>query len=301
MGYSLRSYGSRGPLGTLSFTSPVFRVLVAETRFAVVLQTQVCVYPLTFEREAEVAAEHVVDTGPNPRGIAAWSVRSPTLCLPGVQRGTLRICTLDAPASRVIVAHRGAVHCVAVAPDGARVASASDKGTVIRVFATDGHLLAEHQRGYQAADIHTLLFSPRPQGFLVAVTAGRLTLFTEEGNQPGKWGAIVRAVGLRKRGAPTYEADLDGEGEWKAICGPDEITLAASNKLVMYRVRGNQAHLLQTANIESGQLVVTTPCTTCSLDPEHDESDFSELPPLCSGQPSSFMREEDEWSLVQET
>merc|ERR1719214_121966 len=59
MAYSLRSYGSRGPLGTLRFTSPVFRVLVA-----VVLQTQVCVYPLTFDREAEVAAELVVDTGP---------------------------------------------------------------------------------------------------------------------------------------------------------------------------------------------------------------------------------------------
>jgi hypothetical protein len=175
---------------------------------------------------------------------------------------------------------------------------------VIRVFATDGHLLAEHQRGYQPADILTLLFSPRPGCFLVAVTAGRLTLFTEEANQPSKLRAIVRAVGLRQRGAPTCEADLEGVGDWKAICGPDEITLTASNKLIMYRVRSGQAHLLQTANIESGQLVVTTPCTTCSLDPEHDESDFSELPPMCGsahGQPSSFMMEEDDWSLVHET
>jgi hypothetical protein len=174
---------------------------------------------------------------------------------------------------------------------------------VIRVFATDGHLLAEHQRGYQAADILTLLFSPRAQGFLVAITAARLTLFAE-GNQPGKWGAIVRAVGLRQRVAPTFEADFDVAGDWKAICGPEEITLATSNKLLMYRVRGSQAHLLQTANIESGQIVVTTPCTTCSLDPEPDsldESDFSELPPMCSGQPSSFLMEEDDWSLVHET
>jgi hypothetical protein len=188
------------------------------------------------------------------------------------------------------------------------VASASAKGTVVRVFAADGHLLAEHQRGYQTADIHTLLFSPRSTGFLVAVTADRLALFMEEVSPPGKWSAIVKAVGLRQRAAPTFEADLDFPGDWKAICGPDEITLAASNNLLMYRVRGSQTHLLQSANIESGQLVVTTPCTTCSLDPEtrpfDDESDFSELPPMCSsghGQPSSFMMEEDDWSLVQET
>jgi WD40 repeat protein len=59
------------------------------------------------------------------------------------------------PVTSVIVAHTSHLCCLATSPDGSRIATASDKGTLIRVFDTKkGTLISEFRRGMERAEIY---------------------------------------------------------------------------------------------------------------------------------------------------
>eukprot|EP01126_Amoeba_proteus_P049807 TRINITY_DN5843_c0_g1_i4.p1 TRINITY_DN5843_c0_g1~~TRINITY_DN5843_c0_g1_i4.p1 ORF type:complete len:209 (-),score=39.96 TRINITY_DN5843_c0_g1_i4:614-1240(-) len=59
-----------------------------------------------------------------------------------------------------IPAHNTAVTQLVMSADGSRLATASEKGTIIRVFDCDtGRKIAEFRRGTQAAIIHSLAFN----------------------------------------------------------------------------------------------------------------------------------------------
>merc|ERR1711872_800241 len=87
--------------------------------------------------------------------------------LPGLPRhshtGELQIFDTINLASRVIIpAHEGQLAAMQFSPTGSRVATASDKGTVIRIFSShDGSKLYELRRGLKrTASIYSLSFSP---------------------------------------------------------------------------------------------------------------------------------------------
>ncbi|CAJ0634626.1 5978_t:CDS:2, partial [Entrophospora sp. SA101] len=59
-----------------------------------------------------------------------------------------------------IPAHTGGLSCIAVNGDGSKCASASVKGTLIRVFdSSSGKLLNELRRGVDHAEIYSIAFS----------------------------------------------------------------------------------------------------------------------------------------------
>ncbi|PWA85854.1 hypothetical protein CTI12_AA145700 [Artemisia annua] len=61
---------------------------------------------------------------------------------------------------RVVVAHESRIACFKLARDGGIVATASSKGTLVRVWDTrDGSLLQEVRRGADRAEIYSLAFS----------------------------------------------------------------------------------------------------------------------------------------------
>uniref|UniRef100_A0A8V5GNT5 WD repeat domain phosphoinositide-interacting protein 4 n=1 Tax=Melopsittacus undulatus TaxID=13146 RepID=A0A8V5GNT5_MELUD len=85
-----------------------------------------------------------------------------------VDLGVARPGTSRAPA--LIGAHQSEVACVALSPSGALVASASRRGTLIRVFCSQSRArLLELRRGSDPACVHCLAFSP-DSSFLCAVS-----------------------------------------------------------------------------------------------------------------------------------
>lgn len=104
-------------------------------------------------------------------GIAALSGQ--TLAFPGKQKGHLQIVDIGAsPTSNlnensstrttmIIPAHNHAIAAIALDSTGDLVASASEKGTLIRVHEVDsGRRVSELRRGADPADIHWITFSP---------------------------------------------------------------------------------------------------------------------------------------------
>jgi len=106
------------------------------------------------------------DTPPNPSGLISLSCDNTHcyLAYPGHSHtGELQIFDTINLASRVIIpAHEGQLAALQFSPTGTRIATASEKGTVIRVFSThDGSKLYELRRGLKrTASIYSLSFSP---------------------------------------------------------------------------------------------------------------------------------------------
>jgi WD40 repeat protein len=89
---------------------------------------------------------HHIETAPNPKGLCAVSQQPGSIVLvcPGAQKGQIRVEHYGARKTKFINAHSSRVACFALSQDGRLIATASTKGTLVRIFnAAEGNLLQE--------------------------------------------------------------------------------------------------------------------------------------------------------------
>ena len=127
------------------------------------------------------------DTCDNDQGVVAVnaSPTRPMLAIPGRQAGHIQLIELRPsrdvkqpnPAS-IVQAHTSALACLALSSDGRRLASASIKGTLVRIFDTlNGQLIAELRRGSDQAWIWSLAFNGDASRLAVASDKGTVHIF----------------------------------------------------------------------------------------------------------------------------
>jgi WD40 repeat protein len=128
-------------IGELSFRSPVRGVRLRRDRIVVVLENKIFVYNF-----ADLKLVHQIETAPNPKGLCAVSQQPGSIVLvcPGVQKGQVRVEHYGARKTKFINAHTSRVACFALSQDGRLIATASTKGTLVRIYnAAEGNLLQE--------------------------------------------------------------------------------------------------------------------------------------------------------------
>ena len=90
---------------------------------------------------------HQIETIANPKGLCAVSQGaggSMVLVCPGLQKGQVRIEHYASKRTKFVMAHDSRIACFALTQDGGLLATASSKGTLVRVFNTvDGTLRQE--------------------------------------------------------------------------------------------------------------------------------------------------------------
>ena len=171
-------------IGELSFRSEVRGVKLRRDRVVVVLEHKIYIYNF-----ADLKLIDHIETYQNSRGLIALSSSSTNTVLvcPGLQKGHLRIELYDQKKTTLIDAHESALACITLNTDGTRVATASDTGTLIRIFDTaTGQALQELRRGADRAEIYSICFNPTNEWLATSSDKGTIHIFALEGSVSGK-------------------------------------------------------------------------------------------------------------------
>ncbi|KAK1320804.1 Autophagy-related protein 18d [Acorus calamus] len=163
-------------IGEFSFRSDVRAVKLRRDQIVVVLEHKIYVYNLT-----DLKLLHQIETVANPRGLCCLSHRPNTsvLACPGLHKGHIRVEHFGLRMTKFISAHDSQLACITLTMDGLLLATASVKGTLIRIFNTmDGTRLQEVRRGVDKAEIYSIALSPNVQWLAVSSDKGTVHIFS---------------------------------------------------------------------------------------------------------------------------
>ncbi|CAH1397501.1 unnamed protein product [Nezara viridula] len=159
-----------------SYSNTILAVKLNRARLVVCLEESLYIHNIR-----DMAVLHTIrDTPPNPSGLCALSTDSDNcfLAYPGSSTiGEVQIFdTVHLNCKMMIAAHDSPLAAMMFSPNGNLIATASEKGTVIRVFnVADGVKLHEFRRGVKrCVNIYGLAFSP--DASLLAATSNTETV-----------------------------------------------------------------------------------------------------------------------------
>ncbi|EJT99405.1 WD40 repeat-like protein [Dacryopinax primogenitus] len=175
----------------LLFPTTILAVKLNRKVLAVVLEAEIYLYDIS-----NMKLLHVIETSPNPNAICALSpsatscylaypspIPSPssTSSVPpptthASQSGDVIIFSpLTLTITNVVHAHKTPISCLALSSNGQLLATASEKGTIIRVFALpSAQKVAQFRRGTRESRIHSMNFNN--VGTLLAVSSASETV-----------------------------------------------------------------------------------------------------------------------------
>jgi len=162
-------------IGELSFKSNVKAVKLRKDKVVVVLELRIYVYNFS-----DLKLIDAIDTIANPRGLCALSPAkdNTVLACPDKTKGNVRIHIYEKNITNIIKAHESTLAYISLSNDGNLLATASDKGTLIRIFNTyDGSLLQEVRRGADKAEIYSIAFDTLSQWIACTSDKGTVHIF----------------------------------------------------------------------------------------------------------------------------
>lgn len=160
----------------LRFTSYVKNVKLKKDKLIVVCETKIYIFNLHSFQNIDT-----IETGENPKGLIAVSVdpKNTVIAYPVNSKkegvGFVNVKIFEKEMSQIIKAHESTIAALALNYDGTLLATASDKGTLIRIFnVANGSMLQEVRRGSEKAIIYCICFNP--SSHLIACSSDRGTI-----------------------------------------------------------------------------------------------------------------------------
>ncbi|XP_014295994.1 WD repeat domain phosphoinositide-interacting protein 2 isoform X3 [Microplitis demolitor] len=207
-----------------SYSNTILAVKLNRARLVVCLEESLYIHNI---RDMKVL--HTIrDTPPNVAGLCILSINSENcyLAYPGSNTiGEVQIFdAINLQAKTMIPAHDSPLAALAFSPSGTKVATASEKGTVIRVFQVhDGAKLFEFRRGVKrCVSISSLAFSMDSMFLCCSSNTETVHIFKlEESKEPPKqapdeaqgWmGYLTKAVCASANYLPSQVTDVFNQG-----------------------------------------------------------------------------------------
>jgi len=178
-------------IGEISFKSDVLAVRLRRDLVVVVVERTIYMYQF---RDLKLVDR--IETVENKLGLCALSASMrQVLACPGKPdtKGQLRVEVYGNPI--FIQAHESELAAIALNSEGTLVATASQRGTLIRVFSTEtGAPIHELRRGAEQAIIHSIAFHPQSTFLACSSDKGTVHVFSlAENEQQAKAQAAVVA------------------------------------------------------------------------------------------------------------
>ena len=205
-------------IGELMFRSEVYAVRLRRDRIVVVLHAKVYVY-----RFSDLKLLDQIATVPNPKGLVALCPEPAhnVLAVPALSKGSIRVELYDISKATIIKAHDSDLACFSLSADGSKIASASDKGTLIRLWdCHTGDGLRELRRGMDRAEIYCIAFDPLTTHLACSSDKGTVHIFSLFG------GAAVSG-----NGSLSGKSDFEGAGVSTMASPPSFPPTSQSNVL----------------------------------------------------------------------
>lgn len=163
----------RKVLCEFKFNHKILNVKLSKDKIVVICRAQIFIFNLNNFKEIDK-----IETADNPHGIVAisYELEQPLLAYPDNEKGFVKIKNLEKLIDSIkIKAHDNNIAYLLLSYNGKVLATASEKGTLIRIFKTEnGHLLEELTRGKYNAEIKYICFEPNLK--YIAVSSNRGTL-----------------------------------------------------------------------------------------------------------------------------
>ncbi|OBZ87290.1 Autophagy-related protein 18 [Choanephora cucurbitarum] len=157
----------------LSFPTAILAVKMNRRRLIVVLEELIYLYDIS-----NMKLLHTIETNPNPQAICALSPSSENCFIAYPARsssspfspnsnnssylsGDVELFDALGPqTTNIVQAHKSPISCISMNSEGTLLATASEKGTVIRIFSTlDATKVYQFRRGSYAAKIYSMSFN----------------------------------------------------------------------------------------------------------------------------------------------
>ncbi|KAI0403891.1 WD40 repeat-like protein [Xylaria palmicola] len=183
-------------------------VQITKTRVVVVQQNSVRLY--AFEKPPKPLAKY--ETADNLLGLCCLTDKY--LVFPGRTPGHVQVVQLATDSVSILPAHSSNLRALQLSTDGELLATASEKGTLVRIFATGSCAkLAERRRGTENATIFSLRFSP--SGSMLACTSdkGNLHIF-DVPNQRRPPSSAARSAASISPSATAANPNTDATNKW---------------------------------------------------------------------------------------
>lgn len=204
----------------MEFSSDVKCVRLRRDRIVVVLDQVIKVFTFT----SNPTQLHVFDTSNNPKGLCSLSPSSSNsiLAFPGLKPGQIQLVDLAVTdrSPLIITAHDSALMAITLNTQGTRMATASEKGTLIRVFeVATGNLLSELRRGTNPATIYSINFNANSTLLCVSSDHGTIHIFSLEERNKNKQSSLAAATFLPKYFSSLWSfSRIEVPGGAKCIC-----------------------------------------------------------------------------------
>lgn len=206
---------------SLDFQMEVLSIKLRRDRIACVFEKLIKVY--TFSQTPQLL--HVFETWTNPQGLCCLCSHSTNSTLAHLGRKAGQVVLIDLANTEKspieIVAHDSAISCMTLSIDGTKLATASQKGTLIRVFDTEsGSLLHELRRGANQANIFCINFNKAATRLCVSSDHGTIHVFMLDVPEKNSRSSLANATFLPKYFQSKWSSfKFEVNNNSKCICG----------------------------------------------------------------------------------
>lgn len=146
-------------LSELRFNQTVLNIKLRKDKIIIILQEKIYLFDIETFQNLDI-----IETGENPNGVIGlnYSLDKTLIGYPDKKKGKIKIKNYDDPKNELFIdAHDKIICNMVMTINGDLLASATEKGTIIRIFNTEfGNLIQEIRRGSGKAEIKCICIDP---------------------------------------------------------------------------------------------------------------------------------------------